>query len=249
MRLAARAALSILLLAPFPAAAMIGGAPAPAEIAAQAAMIVSTRGAACTGAVLARDLLLTAGHCVQPKADYAVAVFESAGPRLIPVARVALHPRFSTQAFRTRRPTPDLALVKLAAPLPAGFHPAKLARHVAPPLPGDEFLLAGYGVLAEGDDRSAGKLRVVSLPAIGNTIDSTGIIMVRLSRGGGRTAGACTGDSGGPAFREGLVAAIVGWSTGAGNRECGLVTGATLVAPQIDWIEETARELGAAPAN
>ncbi|MCC6946940.1 MAG: trypsin-like serine protease [Bradyrhizobiaceae bacterium] len=249
MRLAASTLLALLLLAPLPAAAMIGGRPAPAEIAAQTAMIVSTRGASCTGVVLTRDLLLTAAHCVQPQADYAVVVFENAGPKLVPVERIARHPRFDPEQFRSRRPTPDLALVKLSAALPASFRPARIARHSAPPLPGDEFVLAGYGVAAEGDEKSAGKLRVVTLPAIGNTIDSTGIIMVRLSPGGGKTAGACTGDSGGPVYRENVVAAVIGWSTGAKGRGCGLVTGATLVAPQLDWIADTARSLGSSTGN
>jgi hypothetical protein len=36
------------------------------------------------------------------------------------------------------------------------------------------------------------------------------------------------------------------WSTGRDGKECGLVTGATLVAPQIKWITETAKALGSA---
>ena len=35
-------------------------------------MIVSTRGNLCTGTVLERDLVLTAGHCVAPTATYRV---------------------------------------------------------------------------------------------------------------------------------------------------------------------------------
>jgi hypothetical protein len=244
-----RLALAFALLSPLPAAAIIGGAPAPAEIAAQSALIVSTRGASCSSAVLTRDLLLTAAHCVQPKGDYAVVVFESAGPKLLPVARIVAHPRFDADAFRARRPTPDLALVKLSAALPASFRAARLARDVVKPRPGEEFTLAGYGVTKEGDDKSAGKLNVATLSAIGNTIDASGVIMVRLSAGGGKAAGACTGDSGGPVYRNGEAAAIIGWTTGAKNRECGNVTGATLVTPQLEWIAKTARELGSSLGN
>jgi hypothetical protein len=234
----------LLLLVPPPAAALIGGMPANGEIAAQSALIVSTRGASCTGAVLTRDLLLTAAHCVEPKADYAVVVFESGGPRLVPVARIVLHPRFDPQHFRTRRPTPDLALVKIASALPASFRPAPLMRERAAPRAGDTFTLVGYGVTREGDGKSAGKLTTLTLPSIGNTVDATGAIMVRLATGNGVTAGACTGDSGGPVYRGDDVAAVIGWSTGAGGRGCGAVTGATLVAPQLHWIADAARELG-----
>jgi secreted trypsin-like serine protease len=230
------------LLAPFSAAAIIGGAPAPAEIAAQTAMIVSTRGAACSAAVLTRDLLLTAAHCVAPRSDYAVVLFEGGAPKLLPVARIAAHPRFDADFFRARKPTPDLALVKLSAPLPASFRAARLARDVFKPRPGETFVLAGYGMTKEGDGKSAGKLHAVTLSAVGNTIDATGVIMVRLAAGG-KIAGACTGDSGAPVYRNDEVAAIVGWTTGGKERECGLVTGATLVSPQLEWIAKTAQDL------
>jgi len=231
-------------LSPLPAAAIIGGAPAPAAVAAQTVLIVSTRGAACTGAVLARNLVLTAAHCVQPAGDYAVVVREGAAPRLIPVARIALHPRFDPEQFKTRRPTPDLALLKIAEPLPVNFRVVRLAREAAAPRPGDNFTLTGFGMTSEGDAKSAGKLNSVTLPAIGNTIDATGVIMVRLSVAGGTVAGACTGDSGGPVFRGEAVAGVIGWATGAKGRQCGLVTGVTLVAPQHEWIAATARALG-----
>jgi hypothetical protein len=238
-----RLALALTLFAPAPAAAIIGGAPAPADIAAQTALIVSTRGASCSSAVLTRDLLLTAAHCVEPKAEYAVVLFEGGAPKLVPVARIVLHPRFDPEHFRTRRPTPDLALVKLSAPLPASYRPARLARDVVKPAPGDSFTLTGYGTTREGDDKSAGKINALALPAIGNTIDATGVIMVRLSAGG-KVAGACTGDSGGAVFQGDEVAAIIGWTTGTKNRECGNVTGATLVAPQLEWIAKAAQALG-----
>ncbi|MEX0590624.1 MAG: trypsin-like serine protease, partial [Xanthobacteraceae bacterium] len=119
------------------------------------------------------------------------------------------------------------------------------------------FTLVGYGMTKEGDGKSAGKLHTLTLPAIGNTIDATGVIMVRLAAGGGKSAGACTGDSGGPVFAgeaqalgpDPRVAAVIGWTTGAKDRECGLVTGATLVAPQLDWIARTAQTLGSSLGN
>ena len=244
MPLAARVLLFVSMLAPLPAHALIGGQPAPGNIAAQTALIVSTRGASCTGAVLTRDLVLTAAHCVAPKSDYAIVVFEVTGPKIVPISRVELHPRFDPDHFRTRKPTPDLALVKISAPLPASFRAARLARDGSAPRAGDNFTLAGYGVTAEGDGASAGKLNTLTLPAIGNTIDDTGVIMVRLAANSGKSAGACTGDSGGPVYRGDEVAAVIGWSTGKSGQGCGSVTGATLVAKQLDWIAKTAQLMG-----
>jgi len=238
MRLAAIAAVAALLFTA-PAHAIVGGQPASADIKAEAAMIVSTRGATCTGVVLTPSVVLTAAHCVQPAADYAVVVFEAAGPRLIPVARIALHPSFQANSFETQRPTPDLALVKLSTPLPGSFQPAQLSSDMALPAKRTSFTLVGFGVTKDGDGKSAGTLRTVQLPSIG----TTGGIMIRLSNGA--SAGGCTGDSGGPVFLDGVVAGIIGWSTAAGGaRGCGGVTGATLVGPQRPWIDATARGMG-----
>ncbi len=235
------AALSCLGLAglSLPAQAIVGGAPADAELKAATAMIVSTRGAACTGVVLAPTVLLTAAHCVQPAADYAVVVFEASGPRLIPISRIAVHPGFDPNSFETRRPTPDLALARLSESLPASFRPATLTSEVALPARRGGFVIAGFGVTRDGDGKSAGTLRMASLPSIG----TTGGIMVRLSDGAAK--GGCTGDSGGPVLLDGVVTGIIGWSTAAGGaRGCGGVTGATLIGPQRAWIDATSRAMG-----
>lgn len=231
---------ALLLLATSPAHAIVGGRPAEGALAAQTAMIVSTRGASCTGVVLGREVLLTAAHCVQPAADYAVVVFEAGAPRLIPLSRIALHPAFDPNSFATRRPTPDLAVVRLSEPLPARFSPARLSAEPALPARRARFLIAGFGVARDGDGKSAGTLRSVELPSIG----TTGGIMVRLSDG--EAKGGCTGDSGGPMIADGVVVGIIGWSTAAGGaRGCGGVTGVTVVGPQHPWIATTARAMGA----
>lgn len=235
---------SALALGGSSAQAVIGGADAPPGIAAHTVMIVSTRGSTCSGAVIARDLVLTAGHCVQPASNYAIVVREGGTQNLLEVSRTVLHPRFDPVAFAARKPTPDLAIVKLAKPLPASFRPARLESEPAKPQPGDRYTLAGFGVSAENDGNTAGKIRSLALPVIGNTIDTSGIIMTRLSAKSGKPAGACIGDSGGPVFRNERLAAIIAWTTGTGDRECGNVTGATLVAQQFKWIAATVKLLG-----
>ena len=61
-----------------PAAAMVGGAPnADPAIARHIALIVGSRGTSCTGAVIARDLVLTAAHCALPGADYKLVINQS----------------------------------------------------------------------------------------------------------------------------------------------------------------------------
>ncbi|WP_428029255.1 S1 family peptidase [Ancylobacter sp.] len=238
MRLLLSVVLTAAVLAT-PARAIVGGGPADPALKGETAMIVSTRGATCTGVVLGPNVLLTAAHCVQPAADYAVVVFEAGAPRLIPIDRKAVHPSFDPNSFETRRPTPDLALVRLSETLPTDFRPAPLTSDVALPQRRTAFTVVGYGVTKDGDGKSAGTLRAVTLPSIG----TTGGIMVRLSDGAAK--GGCTGDSGGPVLIEGVVAGIIGWSTAAGGaRGCGGVTGATLIGPQRAWIDATLRGIG-----
>jgi hypothetical protein len=221
-----------------PARAINGGAAASKEIAAQTAMIVSTRGASCTGTAIARDLLLTAAHCVAPKSDYAVVIPGSA-PRIVPVVKIVLHPRYDPQQFETRRPSPDMAIIKIAEPLPPNYRVAKLATIAAFPKHGTMFTLAGFGFAKDNDPRSAGTLRSVTLPNVGSTGDS----MIRVSAGNGSTAGACIGDSGGPAYLNGEVAGVIGWTSIPAGKNCGFTTGVTLVGFQREWIERTVRAL------
>jgi len=228
-------------LALSPAFAINGGVAGPSDLAAQTVFIVSTRGSYCSGAVIARDLVITAAHCVQPSASYAVTIQDGGTSRVVQVSRIMLHPLYDPRQFETRKPSPDLAILKLSEPFPTRYQAAKLAVDAVLPNPGTTYVLAGFGFAVDGDERTLGKLRSVILPAVG----TTGGIMVRLSAGKGSSRGACTGDSGGPAFRDGVLTAVIGWIDTPAGRNCGSVTGATLVALQLDWITSTAQALGA----
>jgi len=224
-----------------PAFAINGGVEGPPELAAHTVFIVSTRGSYCTGTVLANNLIITAGHCVQPAANYAVTLRDGGSSRVVAISKIVLHPHYDPKQFETLKPSPDMAILKIAEPLPARYKSAKIATDVALPRVGDVFVLAGFGFAVDGDETTLGKLRSVALPAIG----TTGGIMVRLSSGKDSSVGACTGDSGGPIFREGVLAGVIGWINTPAGRNCGSVTGATLTGLQRNWIVSTARSLGA----
>src|SRR5260370_36156733 len=71
-----------------------------------------------SGVALARDLVLTAAHCVQPGANYKLIEFDHARqPTLKDLAIIARHPDFDINAAVRHRVTADIALIKLAAPL------------------------------------------------------------------------------------------------------------------------------------
>jgi secreted trypsin-like serine protease len=237
-----------------PASAIVGGATAAtAETGARhAVLIVGSRGNSCTGTAIARDLVLTAAHCVLPGADYKLVEFVAARqPVLKDVAQIARHPQFSLASLNNPRATADVALLKLAAPLPASIAPVALGGEVASAKAGDRFLVAGFGVTRRGDGRSGGTLRAATLEATGRP----GSLQLRLfdpaTRNTRSGLGACTGDSGAPVFENnsGALALIgvVSWSTGANNTAgCGGLTGVTPLARYRAWIVDTARKLGAA---
>jgi secreted trypsin-like serine protease len=65
--------------------------------------------------------------------------------------------------------------------------------------------------------------------------------------------GACTGDSGGPAFINNTgsysVIGVVSWSTGPnGESGCGGITGVTPLELYRPWIEQQAKRLGSSVA-
>lgn len=218
-----------------PVSAIVGGTNG-GDAAAHTVMITS-RAEDCSGTAIARDLVITAAHCLR----HGVALYVNG----IAVVRSAIHPRYRADSYDRHRPSPDLAILKLSAPLPPNIGAAPLSTDAKLPPHDVPFLIAGWGVATEGDRRTVGQLRVARLPSVGNT----GNIMVRLSlRSAKSLRGSCDGDSGGSVYREMngqlVLAGVIAWATGPGRHTCGDVTGATLVGIQIAWIRKAARDLG-----
>jgi Trypsin len=244
-------ALASILIASAPAAAMVGGAPAAdPSLARHLVLIVGSRGTSCTGTAIARDLVLTAAHCVLPGADYKLVEFDvTRQPTLKDTITVARHPQFDLNTLLGHRATADVALIKLSAPLGPLFAPAPLAGPRQPVAPGDAFVVVGYGLTVRGDGKSGGVIRAATLVATGQP----GSMQIRLvdatTRGEAAGLGACTGDSGAPVFDQTsgrpAVIGVVSWSTGpklaAG---CGGLTGVTPLARYQDWIVGEAARMG-----
>ena len=228
--------------------AMVGGATnvTGSGLGRHVVLIVGSRGNSCTGVAVAPDLVLTVAHCVLPAAEYRIVEFDAAHhPQLKPVISVARHPSFRLETMLAHRATADVALLKLADPLAAPAIPAPLAMRTTFAV-GERFTVAGYGLTVRGDGKTGGTVRAADLVATGRP----GTLQVRLvdpATGGARPGlGACTGDSGAPAFEEsGSVVGLVSWSTGPnGSDGCGGLTGLTPLVIYRDWITSTARRLG-----
>jgi secreted trypsin-like serine protease len=209
-------------------------------------MIISTRGNVCTGTAIAQNLVLTAAHCVAPPATYRVSTPEHR--QGFATAGIAVHPRYDAAHYAAGRVTADVALVKVAQPLPASVIPVALAV-TGNVVAGDRFTIAGFGTIAPRSDAGLGVARAAQLVATGRP----GNIQVRLfdpATADKRLGmGACTGDSGGPAFRqiggEYRLFGVVSWSTGpSGTTGCGGLTGITPLGLHEKWIAQVSRTLG-----
>jgi Trypsin len=248
--LVAAAGLASLLIAQR-AQAMVGGAPpAPAEFRRSIVMILGSGGTACTATAIGRDLLLTAAHCVQPGADYNVLGSEPGQPPVLKaIVRIERHPQFDMARLFNHLATADVALIKLAEPVPARISPAPIAAASETVGLGDSLVVAGYGVTVRSDGRTGGTARAATLVVTGQP----GSLQIRLfdtmTRGSSAGLGACAGDSGAPAFRVldagPAILGVVSWSTGPNlTAGCGGLTGVTPLARYRGWIIDAARKLG-----
>jgi hypothetical protein len=214
------------------AQAVVGGRTETGPLARAGVMVLSSRGGVCTGVVVAPDVILTAAHCVTDADAFRVHFRDPGGePVMIePVARM-LHPGFDPKAIAARRRSIDLALLRVADPLPARFAAATL--DAAPPAKGAELTVGGYGLAREGEPKSMGTFRIAALRAV----EPFGPARILVWAEGAAGTGACQGDSGGPLFREGAVLAVTSWSEGVGRAHCGARTQGILLGPQRDWID------------
>jgi secreted trypsin-like serine protease len=208
-------------------------------------MLIDSRGNLCTGVALAPNLVLTAAHCVVTPSSHRIRVFQDGS--MMDVAGIRRHPAFNMANYASSKATADVALIKLNSTLPDVVVPAQLAapRRIEA---GDTLMIAGFGVTRAQTSNGLGQPRMAKLTVTGKP----GSLQVRLfdpiTRNEKPGLGACTGDSGGPAF-DGDSASVIGiisWTTAARDGEgCGGLTGLTPLLNYRSWILETAIALGA----
>jgi hypothetical protein len=231
------------LLAGVAASAAVGAGPAGAIVGGQAGgplddaavMVLHDRGGICTGIVVAPDVVLTAAHCLPGGAKFRVHYREQGEAVMLEPAAIVRHPQFRANAVQERTRTIDLALLRLAQPLPARFGVAPLTT-AGTGGAGSGVTVAGFGLGREGDGTSTGTWRSARLAVVEPYGPSRILLWARGSGG----IGACGGDSGGPMLDGSQsVVAVTTWSTGAGGRRCGDLTQGTLIGPQRGWIDAT----------
>lgn len=219
-------------LAASPAQALTGAAPYPAGTD-QAVMILNEGGGFCTALALDRMTLITAAHCVAGGRAMRIHWRGDGGePVMRGAATVAVHPEFVRDAVRSRKRSIDLALVRLAEPLPATFSTVALTS-AAQPRAGAKVAALGFGPTSRNDPKSAGVMRRGELAVVEPYGPSSILLWVQSP-----TVGVCPGDSGG-ALEDGsgAIAAIIAWGGTTGASGCGGPAQGVLVGPQKAWID------------
>ncbi|WP_176736581.1 S1 family peptidase [Oligoflexus tunisiensis] len=142
----------------------------------------------CTGTIIARDLILTAAHCYNPAVQGGYVLFgtrfNGSDRQVLRIASATVNPGYSGTDN-------DIAMLKLAGEIPAGYKPVKLLPSSSPLQRGEAVRQAGYG--SNNQPNSFGTLRTVDTRVV--SVMSRGSIHVQ----NGSTA-ACSGDSGGPLY-------------------------------------------------
>ncbi len=210
-----------------------------------------THGFLCTGVLLTKNKVLTAGHCGnelhQGQILFSTDLSTSDTSLRRQITGVKVQPRFGEAldriAARGGRPVNsiknwgDLAVMTFAGGMPRGFSPALIAGNDILN-DGDPVILAGFGLLDGAKAVGSQNLNSVTVP-VKKARYSKSEFTVDQSEG----KGACHGDSGGPAMVEnGGELYLAGITSRGFDDVCAKATVYTRVSFFIDWIEETIRE-------
>jgi Trypsin len=157
------------------------------------------------------------------------------------IASIAIHPEFRPKIGRKRLISIDLALLRLAEPLPPKFKPIELAES-GPVATAQPFRIAGFGRADESVSGTSGVLRAGILVAT----RPKSPVLVWLTDPDGTGLGACTGDSGGPilAIAQPALVAVAIRAKGNDGYSCGAMTEAVLIGPQMPWVRKTLQAWG-----
>ena len=161
--------------------------------------------------------------------------FKAASAKLtfFEIASIAIHPDYRPSGGGDTESV-DLALLRLAKPLPQKFTPVEW-RDPLPVKPGQRVELAGFGRAAAIKGNSQKVLRSAIL-AVGSLVSPQ---RVELIDPNGSGLGGCTGDSGAPIFEPGAARLLAVAISARGDHGfyCGGGTQAVLVGPQLPWID------------
>lgn len=215
----------------------------------------------CTGTLVAPDVVVTAAHCLADlhqqtgfkgslqqflrfiSVGFGLKVTkDSLSPevKFVNLKSARVHEKYvvSESVDTTKGMDFDIAVIRLSAPAPEGFVPAKIETNLEQVKPGQKIVAAGYGLILPQLGIETSALRKVNL-----VIHSPNFGMTQFAFAG-EAGSTCMGDSGGPAYvvdQEGGLSllGVTSW----GSKSCNGVGVFTSVPSVTDWLHETIQAL------
>ena len=245
---------------------IIGGVPVASEdpISARTALLIDIhQGSICSTSILNDRWLLTAAHCVVTSDTSSLLVAYTGSLQdfvegryhedIRTVAEIHIHPQFvvtinkinemankakeegrdlTNEEIDSVTDWGDIAVIRINGTMPKSKTPVTLMDPKYTLNKGQSVVLAGYGRTAPGMEAPAGELRKVSVNVAEPLWGQTEILVHNSG------AGACYGDSGGPAYLyvDGQYLLFGVTSRGVGGASCEYFTVYTSAVSYAAWI-------------
>jgi len=217
----------------------------------------------CSGALIAPNFVLTAGHCfderVIPNVKGFNVVFESHridfGPRTVRSGvEYEVHPLYNSIVAKPRLYDHDIALAMFGGDMPAGFAPVAIDTDTNANYSNEQIYVYGYGRASDYkgdasdyDSGAYGYLRRGVMKVDEKYSETPDRYFISpLS-----PTFLCQGDSGGPQFYDkdktlkiiGVNSAAIGAFLPNGKQKCKGISQATKVAPMSSWIFDEQKKM------
>lgn len=205
----------------------------------------------CTGSLVSKNLVVTAGHCTTEDPKHLAILFTNKLPKTREDATASVvrkviagetHPQWPKNDFSSDKNWGDIALLRFEGEVPATYAPVRMLSNKTLLVAQADATLAGYGWTNGRLKTEATSLNKTKVK-IENPDFSETEVMMNQKNG----TGACHGDSGGPAFIEVEGQLVLIGVTSRGHDDpgdtCEFFSLYSNVAAQMEWLKATALNL------